>query len=126
MMQFIVILMAQIILTSCFQQSNSHTKDSAQVDSSEGVAFQLAFTTLNNECIYCHHHDHWSNYTREADWLTEDGLVIVGSAVDSLLVKRIHGCGGTSVGRQMPESPAEQLTDQECASITSWINSLEQ
>jgi hypothetical protein len=127
MMKLILLLTILSCLSSCFQQSNSNTKDSAQVDDSEGVAFKAAFTVLNNECIQCHsgYHDDWSRYSREADWLAVSDLIISGDANNSYLVKRIHECGSIDSEKQMPKD-SDVLTLDECAAITDWINNLEQ
>ena len=114
-------------MASCFQQSNSNTSDQrlengATVTGNE--KFKAAFNVLNNECVACHtgYHDDWLNLKTEDDWASL-GDVKPGDSSNSLMVERIHGCGPSDSGDQMPKS-ADRLTSSECAAITEWIDSL--
>ena len=127
-MRYILEISAIFLLVSCYQQSNSNTADQSigvEIDASEGARFQQAFQVLNAECIQCHtsRHQDWGRLIRESDWVS-DGLVVAGDSNNSWIVKRIHSCGNTDEGAQMPIG--DLLTKEECDAITNWINNIAQ
>lgn len=122
----LIILLAMISLSGCFQQSNSTLKDESigkEVDGAD--EFVAAYAVLNSQCISCHtgYHQSWGNYTEESDWIADD-LIQEGSSANSYLVKRIRNCG-TGQEADMPNT-GDSISKAECDAIKDWIDSISQ
>lgn len=78
--------------------------------------FKLAQMVILSKCISCH--GAWANYTQE-DY-EDSGLVVIGSAQDSVLYTRIRG-NDANVAGDMP-SNGSNLTSDELLKIKTWIN----
>jgi len=129
MMKLFFIISLLFSLTSCFQQSNSSTSDvnlTRDVDLDASPEFVEVFKIVQAKCAGCHSHS-FDSLSKEKDWLSarSDGspLIVKSSPDESNFFIRMRTCS-TASNADMPELPAEPLTDSECDSVKEWINSL--
>lgn len=120
-MRFFLVL---ILLSAC-QSYNSHTGDKAkfaEIELEDNANFRAAYKVIQSRCINCHSgtHNAWATYVNSQLWI-DKGLIVKGSASNSLLVKRIINSGET--GSNMPPEGGP-LPNDEYQTILDWINGL--
>ena len=111
-----------IFLIGC-QSYNSHTGDKAkfaELELEDNEQFQAAYKVIQNRCINCHsgNHNAWATYVNTQLWI-DKGLIVAGSAADSLLVKRTINTNETASNMPPGGSP---LPNDEYQAILDWIN----
>lgn len=114
-------LLFWMIVSGCgveFQVNNSFSGDEDSFSRIDGSAlFLKANSVFRRQCSECH--SAYSAYT-EDEWIAQ-GLIVVGSADDSVLFGRIRG-SGTGGSEDMP--PQTTLSTAELQAIQEWINGI--
>lgn len=130
-MKLIINITLLILLSSCFQQSNTSTGDSnlgKEIDENSSAQFVEVYSIIKSKCFNCHNHSFEAADADEESWVnaTSQGgdLVSIGSSSNSNLVKRMKTCSSGS-NADMPTS-GEALTLSECDIVKEWIDSMQQ
>lgn len=116
------LLIALSFLLGCQNyNANSFDKDKfGVIELTGGVKFKAAYPILQKQCMNCHRHSQWSEYTNEQDWVTNENLVTFGDPDNSQLITRIINYGGT--GSNMPQG-GKKLPDAEYNALKDWVTS---
>lgn len=115
-----------LIVTSCYQSTNSNSFDrvhseNPNIDRSTaaGERFYQAYTIIKNNCTSCHtgYHNTWSTFNTDQAWISS-GLVESNDAYGSTLVIRLKNIGGN-----MPKNNP-QISEEDFKKITDWIDGI--
>lgn len=116
-----IALIALLLTYIGCQDYNSNTFDEDRygvIELSGGPEFEAAYTALQKNCMSCHEHGHWAEYTNEQDWVINENLVVAGDVAGSKLVFRIVNYGGNN--SDMPVGGG-QIPENEYNAIKTWV-----
>jgi hypothetical protein len=102
------------------QDYNANTFDRDRfgvVELTGSASFKASYPILKTNCMNCHEHANWSEFTDEQDW-TKGGLVVFGDAAHSPLINRIKNFGGA--GSDMPQG-GSALPTSEYDTLRTWV-----
>ncbi len=111
-----IFLIASILLTSCFENQNSSSRDGPSIDASDDPLFGAANTVFYNKCSSCH--DYHRLTTAQ---LIATGRVVAGSPESSPIYYRNQGSLGPGL-KNMPIGST--ISAAELAAIYDWISSI--
>ena len=103
------------------QDYNSNTFDQdryGEIELTGGAEFEAAYSALQKNCMSCHRHAQWAEYTNEQDWVQNENLVVPGDAGQSQVVYRIINYGGAN--SDMPVGGG-QIPTAEYNAIKAWV-----
>ncbi len=101
------------------QDYNSNTFDRdryGEIELIGGAKFAVAYPVLQTNCMNCHRHAQWSEYTNKQDWVDNENLVVPLDPNNSQLITRIinHGSANSDMpqgGNALPAADYQALVD---------------
>ena len=116
----IALILILVTYIGC-QDYNSNTFDQdryGEIELTGGSEFEAAYSALQKNCMNCHRHAHWAEYTNEQDWVNNENLVVIDDPNGSQVLYRIVNFGGT--GSDMPQGGA-QIPTSDYNAIKTWV-----